>query len=179
MDGSLAFAAYPDGASELFSHACSLANLFEAAQDASVCHIAAVTYTLLDCLLCTHLEKTDVRQSRNLSFIRRTDAYINAHYTEPLRSSDAASALFLSHSQFCHAFKESFGVPFSHYLCRYRIQRAAEDYRQSELPLCEIAARVGFADYCYFSRCFKRQTGISAAQYFGRQQKTSKEGSTS
>lgn len=171
LDGSLAFTAYPEDARELFSSICSLADLFEGAKDSTACRIAAITYALLDRLLCTHLEEIGVRQSRNLSFIRRTDAYLCAHYAEPIRSSDAAAALFLSHSQFCHTFKKSFGVPFSNYLCRYRIQRAAEDYRKSDLPLCEIALRVGFPDYCYFSRCFKKQTGMSAAQYFGRQKR--------
>ncbi|MBR4866617.1 MAG: helix-turn-helix domain-containing protein, partial [Clostridia bacterium] len=56
-------------------------------------------------------------------------------------------------------------------LCRYRVQRAATDYAFSSLSIAEIAEAVGFSDYCYFSKSFKKYIGKSPAEYLGKWKK--------
>ena len=59
-----------------------------------------------------------------------------------------------------------FGIPFRSYLTEYRISRAMELFLRYEgLSVREIAAKVGFSDYCYFSHMFKRYMGISPTEY--------------
>lgn len=48
----------------------------------------------------------------------------------------------------------------------YRIIKSTELYKNSGLSIAEIATRVGFSDYSYFSRSFKKHMGISPSKYF-------------
>ena len=52
---------------------------------------------------------------------------------------------------------------------RYRTQvlmsRAAVLLRTSDAPVAEVAARLGYADWRFFSRCFTRQHGMPPARW--------------
>ena len=80
--------------------------------------------------------------------------------------------MYMEISLFCHTFKRHFGISFSSHLCRYRCIRAAELYKNSGMNIADIAAAVGFSDYCYFSRSFKKYIGQSPAIYFGKWKRT-------
>jgi len=108
--------------------------------------------------------------SRDLLFIRSITNYIAEHYAAPLTGTDVCAAFGFSRRNFSRLFKRSFGTTFTEYLREYRIQRAANEFHESELSVPEIAAAVGFTDYCYFSRSFKSIMGISPARYFKRRQ---------
>jgi AraC-like DNA-binding protein len=51
------------------------------------------------------------------------------------------------------------------YITRIRMQTASQLLRQSALPVKEIADRVGLPDEAYFSRLFKKATGVSPMLY--------------
>jgi AraC-like DNA-binding protein len=51
--------------------------------------------------------------------------------------------------------------------CKYNIK----NYASSELSVKDIATAVGFNDYCYFSRSFKKYVGQSPAFYFKKWKK--------
>lgn len=46
-----------------------------------------------------------------------------------------------------------------------RVARAKELLRQPSVPVIDIAARVGLDDQSYFSRFFRKQTGMTPSQY--------------
>ena len=48
---------------------------------------------------------------------------------------------------------------------QYRIQKAKELMLTTHLKSYEIAELVGFSDESYFSRCFKKITGMSPNEY--------------
>ena len=47
----------------------------------------------------------------------------------------------------------------------FRIQRACQLLRHSQLPVGAVAVSVGFEDPFYFSRTFRRETGVSPTEY--------------
>jgi AraC-like DNA-binding protein len=47
------------------------------------------------------------------------------------------------------------------YLNRYRITQAKRLLRETDQSITEIALTVGFSDSSYFSRVFRRETGLS------------------
>lgn len=53
-------------------------------------------------------------------------------------------------------------------ISRVRIQAATELLTQTELTISEIAYRVGFNDPKYFSRVYKKMTGISPTEARGK-----------
>lgn len=103
---------------------------------------------------------------KNALFMQTLSQYLSQHYAEPITARDAAKAHFISASRFSHLIRQNFGVSFSKYLCEQRIIYAMRDYSGSELSVKDIATAVGFNDYCYFSRSFKKYVGQSPAFYF-------------
>lgn len=147
-----------------------LYSAFYQKSNASECRTMGILYSLLAFLLESHYHENEEKSSykRDIKFLRGLAQYLNEHFSESIGTEDAAEALFMSSSWFSHTFHRHFGCSFSKYLCRYRIQRAASMQAEPHMSLAEIAAAVGFTDYCYFSRSFKKYTGQAPAEYFRR-----------
>ena len=79
---------------------------------------------------------------------------------------DVGNALGYGRRNFYRLVRQNFCCTFSAYLREYRINRAAQEFRDSEEPISHIARAVGFNDYSYFSRCFRQYTGVAPAAYF-------------
>ncbi len=108
-------------------------------------------------------------------FSRQLLEFLDGHYDEDI-TSEQIGQLFAYHpSYFCRLFKQTFGVPFRQYLAEYRIQRAIFEYlnpvRNPGMNISEIAVKVGFSDVNYFSRVFKRYTGMTPSEYRRRKNK--------
>ena len=92
--------------------------------------------------------------------------YINQNYQSPLQISRLAASLNISTDYFIRLFKAMMGLTPKQYLQNLRIQEAVSMmYREPDLPVSEIAHRAGFDDINYFSRCFKKATGLTPTQY--------------
>ncbi|WP_326830476.1 helix-turn-helix domain-containing protein [Streptococcus uberis] len=58
--------------------------------------------------------------------------------------------------------KEDLGITLKDYLNRYRIKRAIQLMTsQPGLRVYEVAEAVGFSDYNYFGKVFRRYTGLT------------------
>lgn len=62
-------------------------------------------------------------------------------------------------------FRQQTGTSPHQFAIGQRIASARELLLKSDLPVKEIARRLGYADVFYFGRQFKRQTGVSPALY--------------
>lgn len=85
---------------------------------------------------------------------------------QPLRY--YARAAGLSVSQFSYLFKQHTGISPMNYQTEVRMQRACEFLDTSEASIKEIAGQLGYEDPLYFSRAFKKCTGLSPSQYRAR-----------
>ena len=84
---------------------------------------------------------------------------------EDLRAEDMASAMNLGRTVFYRKLKRLVGVTPTEFLRQVRIQRAIQLITLSKKPVSEIAYSVGFSDPKYFSKCFKKETGMSPSEY--------------
>lgn len=93
-------------------------------------------------------------------------AHIDAHIAEPeLSLSSVSAALFVNHAYLSHAFKTDAGVNLTEHVMNRRIEIAKARIAADSAPLQEIALSVGYPNFQYFVRVFKRQTGITPSQY--------------
>ena len=91
--------------------------------------------------------------------------YVNTHYQEAFTLEQLSRKFNISLSHLCRQFKRSTGVTFTEYVGNKRIQNACEMLRGTALPIAEVGVRVGYSDYFYFSRVFKRVVGCSPSAY--------------
>ena len=63
------------------------------------------------------------------------------------------------------AFRRAFGCTVGEYVRSLRIERAARQLTETNLPLTEIALAEGFCDQSHFSNLFRRHTGVSPFEY--------------
>lgn len=134
------------------------------------CLIYSSIYELMSYLFESYDTKAGRLQTLNpkSDFLRETSNFIQQNYTKSFSTSDIAAALYMSPSVFCRKFKQNFGTNFTDYLCEYRINTSIELKRKSQLSLTEIAYSVGFSNYGYFTKMFKKYVGTSPAVYFGK-----------
>lgn len=81
-----------------------------------------------------------------------------------LREPELAKMCSVSISTFQRMFKKAFGKSFTEYKNERRILKAKELLADG-LSLEEISEALGFCDSSYFSKCFKREAGISPKKY--------------
>lgn len=65
-------------------------------------------------------------------------------------------------------FRTHLQTTVNHYVVRLRMEKAKKLLAQTRLPVAEIAAMCGFAQSCYFSKVFRRQTGSLPQAYRSR-----------
>ncbi len=91
--------------------------------------------------------------------------YIDAHLTQPLKAHDLAAVIHRSVPQFNRLFRERFGTSAMQFIADRRVAQAQTLLRETTLTVYAIAQAVGYDDAFYFSRLFKRRTGLSPRQY--------------
>lgn len=97
--------------------------------------------------------------------VRQAVAYIDENFFEELTLDFFAKKYNVEGSYFSRMFRQEIGENFVLYLTRRRLEKAKEYIRTDEANLTEIAFMVGYADYSYFNRVFKKNVGISPREY--------------
>jgi AraC family transcriptional regulator len=97
--------------------------------------------------------------------LRRTIEYIEANLHRDLCVARIAKHVTMSESHFSHAFRKTVGLPPHRYVRDRRIERAKALLRQSDMPLNEIAQRVGCSSASNFSVLFHGATGTTPRTY--------------
>ncbi len=86
---------------------------------------------------------------------------MEAHFT----LTDAASIAGLEQKYFSRFFKEKTGIGFSLWLNVVRTHEAEKILSDSNVPITDVAAAVGYRDLRTFQRNFKKLIGVTPFQY--------------
>lgn len=100
-----------------------------------------------------------------LSEAEKMKNYIFSRYNQPLSAQEVARAFHYNSHYAGSLFKQQFGTSMKQYQISLRMQKAREYLAYSGRTVSEIAAQVGFLDVNYFSRLFKKKTGVSPLAY--------------
>ncbi len=104
------------------------------------------------------------------SLILQAKEYIDHHYNKTVMLEEVAEKIGLSSYYLSKLFKEKFEVTFIEYITNIRIQKAKDLLLGGKTPLKEIAMNIGYKDPNYFSRVFKKETGLSPSEYRSKYQ---------
>ncbi|WP_052091914.1 helix-turn-helix domain-containing protein [Paenibacillus sp. FSL H7-0357] len=109
-----------------------------------------------------------VRDNRR-SKLSRTSAlcqnYIFNHMYEELTLSKLAEVAGLNASYLSQLFKKENGISVSDYIQRERIEEAKRLIELPGVTLSDIATRLHFNDQSYFTKVFKKYTGVTPRQF--------------
>lgn len=91
--------------------------------------------------------------------------YIDKNYSLNITLKDLARIVDLSPQYICRIFKECMNMrPFEH-LAKKRIFESKKLLIETDLSITDVAKAVGYNDCSYFCVVFKRQEGVSPADY--------------
>ncbi|MCM1122670.1 MAG: response regulator [Eubacterium sp.] len=120
---------------------------------------------LEEMLLIVLSEKMSEISGNIKDVVREAAQFIDNNYYEEMTLVSLASKYCVESSYFSRMFKQETGKNLMLYITDKRIEKAKEIMRQSELSMAEIAFMVGYDDYTYFSKVFKKVTGVSPREY--------------
>jgi len=104
------------------------------------------------------------RQPRSLAC--QAKAYIDAHLTDPdISRNMVAGYLQISPEYLSRTFKKEEGISLMEYIQAQKMELACKFLRETNLPVSEVAARLGYSNFSYFSQLFRRATGSTPAVY--------------
>lgn len=104
-------------------------------------------------------------KSEEESFAHNVALYLKAHFAEECSLEHISGVFGYSNSHFSRLFTASFGIPYTRYLSEYRLERASEFLKYMDIPIGEVAIRVGITDPEYFARQFNRKYNMSPTKY--------------
>lgn len=107
----------------------------------------------------------ETQSDRQRGLVKRAVAHIRANFTRQLTLEDVAREVHVSHYYLSHLLRRETGKSFTDHLTQFRMAKARELMARLDLGVSEIADRCGFCDGNYFSRVFKRETGLTPSAY--------------
>ena len=101
--------------------------------------------------------------------------YIKDHFTEEISLTDVATEVGLTPSYLSNLLKKDTGKSYSEYLINLRIEKAKHLIKTTDYKMYEISEMVGYPNTFYFTRLFKRETGMTPGE-FKKQENAEKDG---
>ena len=91
--------------------------------------------------------------------------YINSHYMEDISIQTLADLCSINPNYAGQLFKQKMNQTFNSYLSNLRIRQAIHLLTNTDMPVALVAASVGYQDYFYFAKVFKKITGVTPSSY--------------
>jgi AraC family transcriptional activator of pobA len=122
-------------------------------------------------LLLTYLSRLyneqyeSITPSNEKSLLKKYQAAIEENFREIHQVSEYAALLYVSPGHLRDVIKAQSGKPAIAHIQERMVLEARRMLFHTEYSLKEIGFDLGFSDASYFSRFFKRETGLTPAEY--------------
>ena len=105
---------------------------------------------------------SDVKHS---DVIFKTVKFIKDHYNEKISLDDLANQVYLSKSYLSKIFTEEMNCNISSYINMIRVEKSRSFLLNESISLVDVAGMAGFDDQSYFTKVFKKYTGVSPGKF--------------
>lgn len=100
-----------------------------------------------------------------VNFADQVQEYLEANCHRILKVEDAATHLYMSKSQFSRRIRQETGATFIELLTRFRVERAQQMLRDTNLTSIGIANSLGFNSSTHFHAVFRSAVGNTPMEY--------------
>ena len=109
----------------------------------------------------SYIEKT----VSDKSIAKLMQDYVDQHYSEDISRNTLTDIFYLDPDYASKLFKKEAGLSFKNYIINKRIEVAKNLLSTTNLPINTVADNVGYGNYSYFTRLFKKVTDMTPAEY--------------
>lgn len=106
--------------------------------------------------------------SEMLNEVERATHYFNEHYNQPIVIEDYARERGMTANWFIQSFRRITKFTPMQYILSLRITNAMNLIDNTNYNMTEIALSIGYDNSMYFSRVFKKHTGLTPTEYKNR-----------
>lgn len=129
-------------------------------------HLIGHMYLILDYLTASsafrrHLQSGSLRDY----YIKEATSFVEQNFQNDISVEDIAAACNLNRSYFGKIFHDTIGKSPQEFLIAYRMNKAAELLKLTQLSIGDISNAVGYSNQLHFSRAFKNVYGKSPKQW--------------
>ena len=129
-------------------------------------HLIGHLYLFLDYLVKSMAPERKPRRNKFKDYyIQEALSFISENYDHDVSVEEIAEAIGIDRSYFGKIFKASIGETPQNYILNYRMVKASELLRLTNMTIGDISAAVGYADYTHFSRAFRSVYGVSPREW--------------
>lgn len=108
------------------------------------------------------------RSGDQASTVEKIKAHIELHYGDELPVSFFAERYHMSKEHLARLFKQKYDIGIHEYQLQIRMSKAKEWLSDKTLKIQTVSERVGFRDQNYFSKAFKKYTGLTPQEFRGK-----------
>ncbi|WP_347553213.1 response regulator (plasmid) [Pseudalkalibacillus hwajinpoensis] len=118
-----------------------------------------------------HHQYRSIHRLEDLNNARRMKdivSYVDTYYMEELSLEKLSNLFFFSREHISRKFKQETGLPLSKYVTKLRIHQAKCWLRDTDETIYCISLLLGYQDEKYFSKLFKKVTGLTPFEFRNR-----------
>jgi len=133
--------------------------------DYLICRLKGTVLSIISTILKKHDYTTSANEATAMQRLQKAIDYMDNSYLDNPKLSIIAKKVNMAPNYFHNVFKKEFGLTPFEYMLNKRIAFAKELLGFSCMNIKEIAEHTGYGDEFYFSRIFKKSTGLSPAKF--------------
>jgi len=97
--------------------------------------------------------------------MRKMDSFLDEHLADDLSTAVLCRAMRISKTKLYQDWNLCYGRSINEHIRYLRVERAKKMLAETDMSVTDVSSAVGFSDYNYFCRVFKKDAGISARKY--------------
>jgi len=109
--------------------------------------------------------KSEENTNQNQNAVEKVETYIKEHISEALSVEELAKQVYLSPDYLTRMFKKKYNTSVNNYITEQRMFLAKEFLIKNEMSISMISAKVGYGNYSYFTKTFKKTYGKTPREF--------------
>lgn len=107
----------------------------------------------------------ELQEAPRNQVLQLAERYIREHVAEPLTVQTIAEQVYVSPEWLSTLFRKHYDMTVLDYITRLRMEKAKTLLQDVGLKIYQISGMTGYKDTVYFSRLFRKHTGLTPAEY--------------